>query len=69
MSRSLYGIDEYSRFVERDGERYFIEAFPYWGWHPAYLWHHARARFGIVVWYAHRITRQRWLGYSPVGNP
>ena len=55
-----YGLDDYSRYREIDGERYAVEPFPFWGWSPAYLWYHALARFGVCVWHLSHLTGIQW---------
>lgn len=44
-----YGLDEYSRYVEIDGERICIEAYPFSKWH---LDQRITQRYWIIKWHA-----------------
>lgn len=59
--RFVFGEDEYSRFVEVEGERYAVEPFPFWGWHPLYAWLHLWKRVEIGVWHLSRLTGICWM--------
>lgn len=56
----VFGCDEYGRYVEVGDERFAIESFPYWKWHPIYLMFHVRKRFEIIVWHLSRLTGLGW---------
>ncbi len=52
MSSRTFGIDEYGRYVEIDGQRFFVEPYPYWWpFTPRTLWMHAVARWHIFQWH------------------
>ena len=55
-----FGLDDYGRYVEIDGERFVVEPFPYWGWNPMYLWMHVWKRIEIGVWHMSRVTGIAW---------
>lgn len=62
MPKKVYGVDEYSRYVEIDGERYAVEAYPFWRpFTPKTLWYQLVARVGILKWFwATRHRRELW---------
>jgi len=48
-----YGIDEYSRYIEIDGERRVVEPWPFWRWRylPLDFWWHIVARIDVIEWH------------------
>lgn len=59
-ARATFGLDEYGRYVERRGERFFIEPYPFWCWHPVCWWRHVMVRAEIVAWHLSRLTGVGW---------
>lgn len=56
----IYGEDQYGRYTELEGERFTVEPFPFWGWHPIYLLLHVWKRIEIGIWWLSRLTGICW---------